>query len=172
MNGYMRKIITAAFALLIYCDGTVAENKKCVAPSRQAPLHENISSKVTAYAEKIASNKLSLKMVMCDLGKPDGNVVVDDGFTSISGKKALAGERYVAYGDTRTDTPVTESALVLLVDKGGLVRIMERFQPRQKRSWTVERGANAGKAGLSWGNYTQSIIDGRRVTQYSGVDPL
>ena len=85
MNGYMRKIITAAFALLIYCDGTVAENKKCVAPSRQAPLHENISSKVTAYGEKIASNKLSLKMVMCDLGKPDGNVVVDDGFTSISG---------------------------------------------------------------------------------------
>lgn len=111
-------------------------------------------------------------MVMCDLGKPDENLVVEDGFTTISGKKALAGDRYVAYGDTRTDTPVTESALVLLVDKGGLVRVMERFQPRQKRSWTVEGGAKSGKAELSWGNYTQSIIDGRRVTQYSGAEPL
>ena len=172
MNGYMPRVITAAFALLIYCDGVIAETKKCVDPSRQAPLHENIRSKAVAYGEQVASNKLSLKMVMCDLGKPDEDVVVDDAFTSISGKKALAGERYVAYGDTRTDSPVTESALKLLVDKRGLVRIMEHFLSRQKRSWTVMRGARAGKAGLSWGDYTQSIIDGRRVTQYSGAEPL
>jgi hypothetical protein len=171
MNGYMPKIIAAGFALLVYCEGATAENSKCVDPSRQVPLHENIRSKVVAYGEKVASNKLSLKMVMCDLGRPDEDVVVGDGFESISGKEALAGERYVSYGDPRTDTPVTESALKLLVDKRGFVRIMESLQPRQKRSWTVVRGATA-KSGLSWGNYTQSIIDGQRITKYSGVEPL
>ena len=172
MNGCIPKITAAAFALIMYSNTAVSEQRRCIAPSQQAPLEGNLNSKGTEFGLKMAKQKLSLEMVICDLGKPDSNIVLDNEFTSISGKTALVGERYVSYGDPRTDTLVNENALIFILNKDGFVRIMERYQPRKKLSWTLEIDRMTGKIHLSWGNYTQSISEGRRLTHYSGVDPL
>ena len=157
MPGRIPTLAIAAFIFIVFSNAVFSQQSKCIDALQSAPLGANITSKVQEYGLRIANNELSLEMVMCDLGKPNQNVVLDRKITSTLGKNVSKGERYISYGNTRTeDSTANENALIFFFDKNGLARIMERYMPKKKRFMVLERGKEIGKIRVLSGEYTQS----------------
>jgi len=157
VTALIRNIVVATLTITALCGPALSQQRKCVSDAQPVPIAGNIDSKVEAYASTMAQNKLYLGKITCDLGKPDIDLVFDGRFfISTPGAIPENGERYVSYGDARTDRPLSKNALVFIFNEEGFVRIMERYYPKEKRFWGVKLEGEPGKVAVSFGHYTRN----------------
>jgi len=148
-------VATALMGTLLGACASIESPQQCRTDKNPIEMsYKNVEAFRADYVKKLIAGELNVSQMVCDLGKPHV-VKTAKGQSKIEDLSVQNGDRYVRWGATKTNDPVDEISISVVINADDMVQSYANHFPFKKELMSLTK--LAARVAVSNGAYTREV---------------